>query len=215
MMDGLRFVYSTRSVRFLILLPGLLWMSFSVFETLAPLFFRDVIGTEADALGWIGMVFGIGLVFGSMAVIRLPQALVSATGLAAIISASGVVSLVFVATGSLTVVAVGAVLWGFVFGMLEPVLRMLLHTVTPRRILGRVNSTAETHDELAALIPLAFVPLLASAFGVQVVLIANGVLLAMFAALTLPHAVSLGRNEVGMPRGPIAEDLGENSETTG
>lgn len=204
--DGVRFTYRHRSVRYYVLLGAMLWMSFSAFETLAPVFFRDVLGTGPDALGWISMVFGMGLALGSLALMRFPPTLVSATGLAAIIAASGLASLAYVGTKSLEVVVVGAVLWGFALGFEAPVLRVLFHSVVPRRILGRVISTAEIHDEIASLIPLAFVPALAAAFGVQAVLIANGILLAALALSTMPYALWLDRGTGGPEKASPAGD---------
>jgi predicted MFS family arabinose efflux permease len=199
--DGVRFVYGNRSVRYFVWIPALLWMSFSAFEALEPLFFRDVLGTEPDALGWVNMVFGIGLTIGSLAVIKFPGGLVSATGLAAVVSVSGVASLLFVGAPGLSIVAAGAAVWGFVFGLQAPVLRTLIHTATPRRLLGRVSSTAEIHDGTASLLPLAFVPALAAAFGVRAVLVVNAILLALVVGMTVPHARALDRR-AGAPAGP-------------
>ena len=212
--DGVLFTYRHRSVRYYVLLGAILWMSFSAFETLAPVFFRDVLGTGPDALGWISMVFGMGLALGSMAVLRFPPALVSATGLAAIIAASGLASLVYVGTASLEVVVIGAVLWGFAFGFEAPVLRVLFHSAVPRHILGRVSSTAEVHDEAAALIPLAFVPALAAAFGVQAVLIGNGILLAALASSTIPHARRLDRGTGGQEEASPGGDSSRPDESS-
>jgi len=202
LLDGARYVYRHPLVRFFVLTTAMLWMSFSAFEVLEPVFFRDVLGAEPDALGWVNMVFASGLALGSLAVIKLPRSVVSATGLAVIISSSGLAALLWVGTADLVLVVVGAAVWGFVFGLQAPVLRTLIQTSTPRALLGRVSSTAEVHDGIGALIPLAFVPALAATLGVQVVLIANAVLLAVVAAVTVPYAVSLDREAGASPDPP-------------
>jgi predicted MFS family arabinose efflux permease len=189
--EGVRYAYRNPPIRFLLLLPATVWMSFTAFETLEPLFFRDVLGAEPEALGWINMVFGVGLALGSMAAVKLPKTAVSSTGLAVIIAVSSLTSLLFVATADLRVVVAGALVWGTVFGLGEPVLRTLVHVITPRHLLGRVTSAAELHDGAASMLPLAVVPALASVFGVRAVLIGNAILLAVIALATLPHARSV------------------------
>lgn len=200
--EGIRYTYRNPPTRFLILLPASVWMSFTAFEALEPLFFRDVLGSGPEVLGWINMVFGIGLALGSILAAKLPKAAVSSTGLAVIIATSGLTSILFVATGDIRVVAMGAFVWGTAFGLEEPVLRTLIHVTTPRRLLGRVTSTAELHDGAASMLPLAIVPVLVSVLGVRTILIFNGILLALIALAALPYAHSLDVSIGSTPKRP-------------
>lgn len=201
--EGLRYTYRYPPIRFLVLLPASVWMTFTAFESLEPIFFRDNLDAGPEVLGWVNMVFGFGLAVGSMVAAKLPKAAVSSTGLAIIIATSGLTSILFVVTADLRVVVMAAFVWGTAFGLEEPVLRTLVHVATPRRLLGRVTSTAELHDGAASLLPLAIIPVLVSTLGVQTVLIGNGALLALIALTTLPHARSLDRALGTEPDRPI------------
>lgn len=66
-------------------------------------------------------------------------------------------------------------------GAIWPILRTLIQTTTPERLVGRVMGSSVTLNRAAQMLPLVFIGGLAAAFGVQRVLVLDGVFLAILA----------------------------------
>ena len=204
LVEGLRFAAVTPTLRFLLLLGAVSWLSFGAFAALEPLFFRDVLRTGPSAIGWVNTVFGAGLVTGTLALNRLPARFVRARTVALLTAAGGAGAFLYTGTADLRVVAVGALYWGLVLGLLFPVLRSLIQLATPLRLQGRVAGVLDMTHNVGELLPLAFVPALAAAFGVQRVLVSSGGVLIVLAVLCLPRATRL---DVELPAASVPDDL--------
>jgi Na+/melibiose symporter-like transporter len=185
---GARFALSRPDLRFVLLAGTSVWLAYGAFSALEPLFYREVLGTGPEALGWVNSVFGIGLVAGTLVVPRLPPFWRSTRGLAMAVALNGAAGLLYVGTNRMAVVVAGAVVWGWVIGLLVPVYRTLLQTRTPHHLTGRVQATSQTLADTMRLVPLLLVPLLAVRFGVQPVLIADVIGLALLGLVLIPIA---------------------------
>jgi MFS family permease len=192
--DGFRIAYGIRSVRYYVLMGTVVWMSFGAFGALEPLFYRDVVKTGVETIGWVNSIFGAGIGLGALALTRLPARTTSAKGLAIGVAFVGLGAIVYVGTTDLVIIAVGAFVWGAVIGGIEPMLRTLMQVDSPEEYLGRIMGTAQIHRNAGELVPLALAPALAAAFGVQAVLIGGGILAAIIALATLPIAASIDRS---------------------
>lgn len=190
---GLRAVYRLRPLRLYVLAGTLVWMAFGAFGALEPLFFRDAVGASVETLGYMNSLFGVGFVIGASLLPRLPSQVLSARGLAVLVGLVGLGTVLYVGSTNLWIIGAGAVLWAMVIGVMEPTLRTLIHRDAPHALVGRVIGTAEVHRSAGELLPLAFAPALASAFGVQPVMIAGGLLAAVFAVLMFPEARAVDR----------------------
>ena len=200
MREGFRFAWTTSSLRLYLAVFAALWLSFGAFGALEPLFYRDVLGTGPEALGWVNTVFGIGVVIGSVLLGRLPQRYLGAR--AAVLGAlgSGVGAVIYTSTADLRVVVVGAVYWGVVLGVTFPLVRTLIHLDTPEHLIGRVMGTTNVSSQVGELLPLTFVPVLAASFGIQPVLVGSGVCLIVAAMLAYPEGMRIDRSkETGVP----------------
>lgn len=192
--SGLRVAYTTRSLRYFILLGTAVWFGFGAFSALEPLFYRDVVGVEVEWIGWMNTVFGAGLVSGALLLPRLPQKVLSARGLAVFTVLGGLGTVAYVGSTQLRLIAVGAFVWGLVLGTLEPLSRTLIHLDSPHEYVGRIVGTSQWHRSAGELVPLAFVPALASVLGIQETLIAGGLVVAALALASVPVAVSIDRS---------------------
>ena len=110
--EGIRYTYASRQLRYYVLMGTALWLTFGSFAALEPLFYRDVLGVDVEALGWVTMVFGFGLLFGSAILPKMPAALKTTAGLTTIIVANALGVLLYVGTSKIAVVVVGAIVWG-------------------------------------------------------------------------------------------------------
>ena len=203
MREGFRFAWTSRPLRLYLGTFSALWLSFGAFGALEPLFYRDVLGTGPEALGWVNAVFGTGVVAGSVLLGRLPQKLVNSRLALVGAMASGVGAVLYTGTADLRVVVLAAAYWGVVLGVMFPLMRTLIQLATPEHLVGRVMGTTNVSSQFGELFPLAFVPGLAAAFGIQPVLVGSGVALLVAALLTLPEG---RRVDELLPEEPVATE---------
>lgn len=197
--EGLRAVYRVSSLRFYVLAGSVVWLGFGAFSALEPLFYRDVLKTGVEAIGYMNSLFGAGILVGALLLQRLPKKIVSARGLCLMVVLTGLGSIAYVGTDNIRVVAVGSIVWGIVIGVLEPLLRTLLHRDSPEGLVGRITGTAQVHRQAGELVPLAFAPALAAMFGVQATLIGGGVTVAVVAVLAFFEATKIDRERAARP----------------
>ena len=191
--EGARFVLRRRDLRYYVGAGSAVWLAFGAFGALEPVFFRDVVGTDIEGMSWMNAVFGTGFVLGAVVLPRLPKRVVSARGLALLVGLTGMGTALYVGWPDLRIIAVGAFFWSIVIGVMEPLLRTLLHRDSPRARVGRVMGTAEVARSAGEMLPLAFAPALAAAVGVQATLIGGGFIATLLAAATLREARSIDR----------------------
>ncbi len=191
--EGLRTVYRYRPLRYYVLSGSLVWLAFGAFGALEPLFFRDVVGTSVETLGWMNSMFGLGFIIGAALLPRMPRRLFSARGLALTVGLVGMGTALYVGSSDLRIIAVGALFWAAVIGLMEPLLRTLIHRDSPPEVVGRVVGASEVHRRVGELLPLGFAPALAGRFGVQAVMIAGGLIATLTAALSWREAGAVDR----------------------
>lgn len=193
-LDGLRLVYTTRSLRYFVLLSTAVWFGFGAFQALESLFYRDVVDVGVEWLGYMNTLFGVGLVAGAALLPRLPDRSVSARGLAVIAGLAGAGSVLYVGSSNLRAIAPGAFAWGLAVGAMEPLLRTLVHLDSPHEYVGRIVGTLQWHRTAGELLPLAFVPTFAAALGIQETLIAGGLVVVLASLASLGTARSIDRH---------------------
>jgi predicted MFS family arabinose efflux permease len=210
--SGLRYAATHRPVRTALYLGALPGLAFGMFVALEPLFYRDVVGTQVEALGYVNAVFGLGLLLGSVIVARAGGRLSTFRTVILLTMASGLGGMVYVATPSLSIVLVGAVLWSVPLGTVLPLMRTLAQRRADPAFVGRVMGAFGTAMAAASLLPVVVAPTLAAAFGVQTVLAAS----AATAVIGAPFVWRAGReldreqhrNDDRPPRQGSRPDLG-------
>lgn len=201
---GFKHSYGHPRLRFYIFLGSAVWLLFGNFSALEPLFFRDVLGAEVEALGWINSIFGVGLVAGTWIASHLPRRLRTARSLTVIVAMNAI------GTDMITVVAAAAPLWGIIIGVMAPLHRTMIQINSPDEMVGRIMGVNHVHSEVGHLIPLAIAPALAAAFGVQQTLLASGLVVAVVAGFFWPAAVRLDRTrEIDVPTTGLGDPADE------
>lgn len=204
---GLAYAYGRPALRFVLVIATVTFLSFGAFTALEPLFFRDVVGTGPEAIGWVNAVFGIGTLLGAAGLDRLPGRLTSMRAIVALTAFGGAGALSYTATSDLRVIVVAALGWGAVLGALLPLIRTLLQLHAEPGYVGRVMGALGIQHQIGEMLPLAILPALAAAFGVQAVLAGTGVVLVVLAASAAGRArrldLQLGTPDVAV-EGPVA-----------
>ncbi|MCA1832226.1 MAG: MFS transporter [Actinomycetota bacterium] len=191
--EGIRYAATNRGVRLYIVSGAAIWFSYGAFAALEVLFYRDVLHSGPGLLGWVLSTFGAGLACGALLLNRLPVKSISARTLLLLMLVLSAGEITYVATSNLAIVYVGNVVWGVAMGAAFPMVRTLVQRETPDRLVGRVMGSSVTLNRGAQMIPLTFVGALAVAFGVQKVLTAAGVVLAVLSATGLLEARAVDR----------------------
>ncbi len=197
--EGLIVTYSSHALRYYVLMGTVVWLSFGAFGALEPLFFRDVVGTDVSMLGWVNSLGGLGFIAGAALLPRLPRRFISARGFALLVALNGLALSLYVATPDLRVIAAAIVIWGVVVGVMEPLVRTLIHRDAPEHAVGRVIGIAEVHRNAGELVPLAFVASLAAALGVQATMIAGGISAGLLALASVGRASRIDRELAAAP----------------
>jgi MFS family permease len=199
LVDGLALTYRMPSLRYYVLTGTLVWFSFGAFGALEPLFYRDVVGTGVETIGYMNSLFGAGIAFGAWMLTRLPAKATSARGLAIIVALVGAGAGLYVGTTNLVIIGLGSLVWGTVIGAVEPLLRTLMQLDAPEEYVGRVMGTAQVHRHAGEIVPLALAPGLAAAFGVQAVMIGGGFIATVVALASLGFAARIDRDRGEKP----------------
>ncbi len=175
--EGFKFSYSTRTIRLFITTTAATWVAFGAFGAVEPLFYRDVLEVGPETLGWVNTIFGLGMISGSVLLVKMPERFMTARSVVIGVTLSGLCAVLYAGTADVRVVAFGAIVWGAVLGVLFPMSRTLMQRATPDGLYGRVTGAVNVHAHMGELLPLTFVPALAAVVGVQAVLVGAGLVL--------------------------------------
>ena len=186
LVSGIRYAASRPSLRFMLVAGTSVWLAYGAFNSLEPLFYREVLNTGPATLGWMNSLFGVGMVAGTLLGPRLPSFWWRPKALPFLVALNGAAGVIYVSTNRLWVVAIGAFCWGSVIGILYPVYRTLVQSATPDHLMGRVQGASQMLSDVLRLVPLLFVPALAVDFGIQAILVANVVSLALLGVALIP-----------------------------
>lgn len=197
LVSGIRYSASQPALRFMLVAGTSVWLAYGAFNSLEPIFYREVLNTGPAALGWMNALFGVGMVGGTVLAVRLSPSWWRAPALPVLVALNGAAGLIYVSTDRLWVVAIGALCWGCVIGILTPVYRSLVQSVTPDHLMGRVQGASQMLSDTLRLVPLLFVPALAVEFGIQGVLIGNVVGLGLLGLALIPWSRRF--EEVALP----------------
>ncbi len=183
--EGVQFAWHTWEVRMLITILIALNVTASAYTVLLPVFAKDVFGGDAITLGWLWGAAGCGAFAGTIflathkSIPGLVQSIV--TG----ILLSALTLLAFGATPLFPVALASMVVLGFGISVCNVGCSMLLQSVTPGVLIGRIASFFTSarfgFDAIGGLIA----GILAASLGAGTTLMAEGLVLTMFLVFLL------------------------------
>lgn len=191
--EGVRYAWQTWEVRMLIVILIAVNVTASSYAVLLPVFAKDVFAGDAQTLGWLWGAAGCGA-FGSTVFLATQKSipgLVQAVTVGVLVSALALVA--FSATPFLPLALLSMVFLGFGISVCNVGINMLLQSVTPGPLRGRVisffTSARFGFDAIGGLVA-GFV---AAAFGAGVALRGEGLLLLAFLLFLLSRRARLRR----------------------
>ncbi len=138
--EGVRYAWATWEVRLLIIILIAVNLTASAYAVLLPVFAKDVFAGDAQTLGWLWGAAGCGA-FSSTVFLASRK---SVAGLVQAISVGVVVStvalLAFASTRNLPLALLAMGLLGFGISVCNVGINMLLQSIAPRQLRGRVIS---------------------------------------------------------------------------
>lgn len=178
--EGLEYVWRTQPVRLLIVSLAMVNITASSYAVLLPVFARDIFGGDAQTLGWLWGAAGCGA-FLSTLFLAARQAL---PGLVRIVLVGAVLSalslLGFAVSGQLVPALLAMGLLGFGISVGNVGINMLLQSLAPEQLRGRVvsffTSTRFGFDAIGGLLA----GLLAARIGAPLTLALEGAVLLLF-----------------------------------
>lgn len=178
--EGLTYVWSNQPIRLLILSLAMVNITASSYAVLLPVFARDIFAGDAQTLGWLWGAAGCGA-FLSTVYLATRQAL---PGLVRIVLVGAVLSglalLVFAASHVVPLALAAMAVLGFAISVGNVGINMLLQSLAPEQLRGRVvsffTSTRFGFDAIGGLLA----GLLAARIGAPLTLALEGVVLLVF-----------------------------------
>jgi MFS family permease len=167
LLAGVRLSYRLPLVRKTMLLGLAVFCSWGASMVMEPLYVRDVLHRSSATFGLLQTIFGIGLICMTALMPRLGDRVVSIRAQAFAVLASAATVPLYLASGNLTVAAVGIFLWGMVTALFLPPFYTLLQRATPADSHGRVMAVSGTVNGLAGLAMTPLAGLAVGAFGVR------------------------------------------------
>ncbi len=165
--EGLALVAKVPVLRFTMAMSALVFVTWSTFVVVEPIYVRDVLGRPASFFALLQTVFGVGLVGMGLALPRLGDRVAGPRALAASVLLSGVTAALYVGTRLPAVAMFGVFLWGIDVAFFSAPSRTLLQRHSPPAAHGRVLSLYRTSHSAADVVALPLAGLAAGLVGVQ------------------------------------------------
>lgn len=195
--EGLKYVWDVYTIRMLIVMLAAVNLTASSYTVLLPVFAKDVFAGDARMLGWLWGAAGAGAFAGTIFLAlhkELPGLIRVILGGAV---ASALAMLVFSYNRSVPLALVAMAVVGFGISVCNVATNMLLQSLAPDHLRGRVvsffSSTRFGFDAIGGLVA----GLIAAQIGVQAAVVVEGVVLAAFIVWVRPIRRRL-RTEVAL-----------------
>ncbi|MDQ3107624.1 MAG: MFS transporter [Actinomycetota bacterium] len=165
--EGFALVARQPVLRFTLLLSSIVFVTWSTFVVVEPIYVRDVLGQPASFFALLQTAFGIGLVGTGLLLPRLGDRVAGPRALSLSVVLSGLTAAVYVGTRIPAVAVAGVFLWGVDVAFFSAPSRTLLQRNSPPSTHGRVLALYRTVHSGADVIALPLAGLAAGVAGVQ------------------------------------------------
>jgi MFS family permease len=165
--EGLALVARRPVLRFTMLLSSIVFVTWSTFVVVEPIYVRDVLERPASFFAVLQTAFGIGLVATGLLLPRLGDRVAGPRALSLSVLLSGLTAALYVGTDVAAVAVVGVFLWGVDVAFFSAPSRTLLQRHSPPAAHGRVLALYRTTHSAADVVALPLAGLAAGMAGVQ------------------------------------------------
>jgi predicted MFS family arabinose efflux permease len=165
--EGFALVARQPVLRFTMLLSSIVFVTWSTFVVVEPIYVRDVLDQPASFFAVLQTAFGIGLVGTGLLMPRLGDRVAGPRALSLSVLLSGLTAALYVGTSIRAVAIVGVFLWGVDVAFFSAPSRTLLQRNSPPAAHGRVLSLHRTVHSGADVVALPLAGLAAGLAGVQ------------------------------------------------
>lgn len=165
--EGLALVAQRPVLRFTMLLSSIVFVTWSTFVVVEPIYVRDVLERPASFFAVLQTAFGIGLVATGLLLPRLGDRVAGPRALSLSVLLSGLTAALYVGTGVAAVAVAGVFLWGVDVAFFSAPSRTLLQRHSPPAAHGRVLALYRTTHSAADVVALPLAGLAAGVAGVQ------------------------------------------------
>lgn len=174
--EGFSLVARRPVLRFTMLLSAIVFVTWSTFVVVEPIYVRDVLDMPASFFAVLQTAFGVGLVATGLLLPKLGDRVAGPRALSLSVLLSGLTAALYVGTSIPAVAVAGVFLWGVDVAFFSAPSRTLLQRNSPPATHGRVLSLYQTVHSGADLFALPLAGLAAGAVGVQPAALAVSVL---------------------------------------
>ena len=196
--EGLRVASRSRGVRFTLLQAAAVYVTWSTYVVIEPLYVRDVLGRSPSFFAFRQAAFGVGLVASGLLLPRIGDRVATPRWLAGSVLLSGIAAAVYVGTELPVVAFVGVFLWGVDVAFFSIPSRTLLQRHAPVAAHGRVLALNQTLRGWADLVALPLAGLAAGAIGIQAAGLAAAGVALLAGAAGMAGAAAVGPPEPGV-----------------
>lgn len=197
--EGFSLVARQPVLRFTMVLSSIVFVTWSTFVVVEPIYVRDVLDKPASFFAILQTAFGVGLVATGLLLPKLGDRVAGPRALSLSVLLSGLTAALYVGTSNPAVAVAGVFLWGVDVAFFSAPSRTLLQRNSPSAAHGRVLSLYQTVHSGSDLVALPLAGLAAGAIGVQPAALAVSALPILAGLVGFRYAARLVGRGAGNP----------------
>lgn len=187
--EGVRIARRSPVVRFTLALSAAVFLTWSTFMVIEPLYVRDVLHRSPTVFSLLQTAFGVGLVGTGLLLPRLGDRVATTRALSGSVLLSGVAAAAYIGTHSVAVAFAGVFLWGVDVAFYSAPSRTLLQRGSPVYAHGRVLALYRALHSWSDVLALPLAAVVAGALGPR----AAGLAIAAVAGAAGCFGLAVGR----------------------
>ena len=195
--EGVRVARASPVVRFTLALSGAVFLTWSTFMVIEPLYVRDVLHRSPTVFALLQTAFGVGLVGTGLLLPRIGERVASTRALSASVLLSGLAAAAYIGTRSVAVAFLGVFLWGVDVAFYSAPSRTLLQRGSPAHAHGRVLALYRSMHSWSDVLALPLAAVVVGAMGPRPAGLAVGAVAVTAGSAGLLRPARSPRSETG------------------